>query len=155
MRSGLLRQWRDDYFSVGGWRRPVARRLSAWSSVQCVPLRSRHRDQRRPCADARKWRTLLTFESQSWPAWSGSFVPFTMSPDALLWSLRNSMHAIKTSFGPTERNEGVAFEAAAVLASPGPLGVVTMGTFPLSLIAFGWTTRHNLDNALASRAKSH
>jgi len=61
------------------------------------------------------------------------------------------MDKLKTSFGTTERDEGVAFQAAAVLASPGPLGVVTMGTFPLSLIAFGWSNRRNFDDSLASR----
>jgi len=61
------------------------------------------------------------------------------------------MDNLKTSFGITERDEGVAFQAAAVLASPGPLGVVTMGTFPLSLIPFGWSNRRTLDDSLASR----
>ena len=64
------------------------------------------------------------------------------------------MHTVKTSFSTTERPGGVAFETTSFLASPGPLGVVTMGTFPLSLIAFGWTRRQSFDHALASRSKS-
>jgi hypothetical protein len=60
------------------------------------------------------------------------------------------MHTVKTSFGTIEGNEGVALEAAAVLASPGPLSVVTMGTFPLSLIAFGWIRRQKSDDSLTS-----
>ena len=64
------------------------------------------------------------------------------------------MHTVKTSFNTTERYEGVAFEAAAVLASPGPLGVVTMGTLPWSLIAFGWTSRRNLDDSIAAETRS-
>jgi hypothetical protein len=47
------------------------------------------------------------------------------------------MHTVETSFNTTGRYEAIAFKAAAVLASAGALGVVTMGTFPLSLIAFG------------------
>ncbi len=49
-------------------------------------------------------------------------------------ALPKFMHTVKTSFATIERNEGMAIEAAAVLASPEPLSVVTMGTFPLSLI---------------------
>jgi hypothetical protein len=64
------------------------------------------------------------------------------------------MRTVKTSFATTERYEGVAFEAAAVLASPGLLGVVTMGTFPLSLIAFGWIRRQKSDDPLAARRAS-
>ena len=65
-----------------------------------------------------------------------------------------SMEALRTSFETTERHEGVAFEAAAVLASPGPLGVITMGTLPLSLIAFGWIRRQKSDGSLALRPAS-
>jgi hypothetical protein len=65
-----------------------------------------------------------------------------------------TMNTRKTSFATTERHEGAAFKAAAALASPGPLGVITMGTFPPSLIALGWSRRLNLDHSLDSRAKS-
>ena len=68
--------------------------------------------------------------------------------------LTKSMHTVETSFNSTERYEGVACEAAAVLASPGPLGVVTMGTFPLSLIAFGWIRRQKSDDPVAGRRPS-
>ena len=64
------------------------------------------------------------------------------------------MHTVKTSFSTTKRLESVVFEKASVLTSPGPLGFITMGTFPLSLIAFGWIRRQNLDHALASRSRS-
>ena len=63
---------------------------------------------------------------------------------------QQTMDKVKTSIGPTERCEGVEFEAVAVLSSPGPLGVISMGTLPLSLIAIGWTRRRNLDDALTS-----
>jgi hypothetical protein len=55
------------------------------------------------------------------------------------------MHKINTSGG----YEGTEFETAAVLASLGPLGVVTMGTLPLSLIAFGWLRRRTIEDSLA------
>ena len=64
------------------------------------------------------------------------------------------MHTVKTSFVTTERCEGVAFGAAAVLAPPGPLGVVTMGTFPLSLIAFGRISQQQSDDLIAARRAS-
>jgi hypothetical protein len=60
--------------------------------------------------------------------------------------LTKSMNKLKTSFTTTDRNEGIALEAAAVLASPGPLGFITMGTLPLSVIAFGWIRRQKLDD---------
>jgi hypothetical protein len=60
------------------------------------------------------------------------------------------METVKTCIGNIESCEGIEFEAAAALASPGPLGVVTMGTLPLSLIAIGWTSRRNLDDVLTS-----
>jgi hypothetical protein len=65
-------------------------------------------------------------------------------------ALTKLMHTVKTSFATIERNEGMAIEAAAVLASP--LSVVTMGTFPLSLIAFGWVRRQKSDNSESGRA---
>ena len=93
--------------------------------------------------------TLNQFAASS--ALNGSFVPFTTSPDSLLWSSQKTMHTVKTSFATTERYEDVAIEAAAVLAPRGPLGVVTMGTFPLSLIAFGWISRQQSDDPIAAR----
>jgi hypothetical protein len=60
------------------------------------------------------------------------------------------MNTVKTSFANTERHKGAAFEAAAVLASPGPSGVITMGTFPLSLIAFGWIRRQKSGDPIAT-----
>jgi hypothetical protein len=62
---------------------------------------------------------------------------------------RLSMHKINTSGAPSEGYEGTEFETAAVLASLGPLGVVTMGTLPLSLIAFGWLRRRTMEDSLA------
>jgi hypothetical protein len=61
------------------------------------------------------------------------------------------MHTVRISFGTSERIEGVALEAVAVLTSPAPLIVVARGTFPLSLIAFGWIRRQKSDDSLASR----
>ena len=64
------------------------------------------------------------------------------------------MDTVKTGFATTEQGEDIEFEAAAVLAALGPLGVINMGTLPLSLIALGWIRRQNLDYSLASQAKS-
>jgi hypothetical protein len=62
------------------------------------------------------------------------------------------MEEVETIGVPAKQAEGSKFEAAAVLASPGPLGLGTMGTLPLSLIAFGWIERRNLDDSLSSQA---
>ena len=64
------------------------------------------------------------------------------------------MHTVQIDLGISEMNDSAAFEAAAVFASAGPWGVVTMGTFPSSLVAFGWMRRQNSDNTRASRVKS-
>ena len=65
--------------------------------------------------------------------------------------LTKSMQTVNTSFDITKKHEGVAFEAIAALATPGPWGVITMGTFPLSLIAFGWIRRQKSEGYLALR----
>ncbi|HET7238970.1 MAG TPA: hypothetical protein VFI76_08075 [Terrimicrobiaceae bacterium] len=46
-------------------------------------------------------------------------------------------------------NEGhasVEFKTAALLSSPGSLGLDTMNALPLSVIAFGWIKRQNLED---------
>ena len=52
-----------------------------------------------------------------------------------------------------ERDESLGFAVAAVLASSGLLGVVSMGTFPLSLIALGWIRRRNFDDTVTRQPK--
>ncbi|HEY5706462.1 MAG TPA: hypothetical protein VIS96_12900 [Terrimicrobiaceae bacterium] len=54
---------------------------------------------------------------------------------------------------PGERRESIGFEAAAVLASASPLGIITMGTFPLSLIALGRIRRQHFDDTFGLRPK--
>ena len=56
------------------------------------------------------------------------------------------MEKVKVNAGVTEGYEGIELEAAAVLASPGPLGIVNMGTLPSSLVAFGRTRRKSQDS---------
>ncbi len=50
-----------------------------------------------------------------------------------------------------EGNEGI--EKAAILASAAPLGIVSMTTFPLSLIALGQIRRKQFDDTLTLRPK--
>jgi hypothetical protein len=50
-----------------------------------------------------------------------------------------------------EGDEG--FETAAILASPSPLGITSMGTFPLSLIALGQIRRRDFDDSITPRPK--
>lgn len=50
-----------------------------------------------------------------------------------------------------EGNEGI--ETAAILASAAPLGIVSMTTFPLSLIALGQIRRKQFDDTLTLRPK--
>jgi hypothetical protein len=52
-----------------------------------------------------------------------------------------------------EGDEGVEFETAAVLASASPSGMMTMGTFPLSLIALGQIRRRHFDDTLTLQSK--
>jgi hypothetical protein len=49
--------------------------------------------------------------------------------------------------------EGIEFETAAILASASPLGITTMGAFPLSLIASGQIRRRHFDNSLTLQPK--
>jgi hypothetical protein len=51
----------------------------------------------------------------------------------------------------TEGDEGIGFETPAILASPSPLGIIAMGTFPLSLIALGQSRRRHFDDTLTLR----
>ena len=44
-------------------------------------------------------------------------------------------------------------ETAAILASASPLGIIPMGTFPLSLIALGKIRRRHFDVTLTLRPK--
>jgi hypothetical protein len=55
--------------------------------------------------------------------------------------------------GLIEGNEGI--ETAAILASASPLGMVTMATFPLSLIALGRIWRKQFDDTLTLRPKTN
>jgi hypothetical protein len=65
--------------------------------------------------------------------------------------LRNTMkESAKTS---SSGSEGVEFETAAILASASPLGINTMGAFPLSLIALGQIRRRQFDETLTLRPK--
>ena len=50
-----------------------------------------------------------------------------------------------------EGDKGAGSETAAILASAGPLGITTMGAFPLSLIALGQITRRHFDDTLTVR----
>ena len=50
-----------------------------------------------------------------------------------------------------EGDEGAGSETVAILASAGPLGITTMGAFPLSLIALGQITRRHFDDTLTVR----
>ena len=50
-------------------------------------------------------------------------------------------------------NEGIEFETAAILASAAMLGIVSMTTFPLSLIALGQIRRKQFDDTLTLRPK--
>jgi hypothetical protein len=52
-----------------------------------------------------------------------------------------------------EGDEGIGSETAAILASASPLGITTMGAFPLSLIALGQITRRHFDDTLTLRPK--
>jgi hypothetical protein len=61
---------------------------------------------------------------------------------------------------PKSSGDGVApiggdeeMETVAVLASASPLSIITMGTFPLSLIALGHLRRRNFDQTLSLRPK--
>jgi hypothetical protein len=45
---------------------------------------------------------------------------------------------------PEDGDPGLGFETAVLLASVSPLSIVTMGTFPLSLIARGRMSRQHL-----------
>ena len=46
-------------------------------------------------------------------------------------------------------------ETAAILASADPLGIVTMATFPLSLIALGRTRFRQFEDTLTLRPKTN
>jgi hypothetical protein len=50
-----------------------------------------------------------------------------------------------------EGDKGI--ETAAILASASPLGIIPMGTFPLSLIALGQIRRRHFDDTLTLRPK--
>jgi hypothetical protein len=52
-----------------------------------------------------------------------------------------------------EGDEGIGSETEAILASPSPLGITAMGTFPLSLIALGQIRRRHFDDSLTLRPK--
>ena len=52
-----------------------------------------------------------------------------------------------------EGDEGIVSETAAILASASPLGITTMGAFPLSLIALGQIRRRHFDDTLTLRPK--
>lgn len=55
--------------------------------------------------------------------------------------------------GLIEGNKGI--ETAAILASADPLGIVTMATFPLSLIALGRTRFRQFEDTLTLRPKTN
>ena len=71
---------------------------------------------------------------------------FTMTKSTLTMTKSS-----KAGIALIEREEG--FETAAILASPSPLVIAAMGTFPLSLIAFGHIRRRHLDDSLTPRPK--
>ena len=71
---------------------------------------------------------------------------FTMTKSTLTMTKSS-----KAGIALIEREEG--FETAAILASPSPLVIAAMGTFPLSLIAFGQIRRRHLDDSPTPRPK--
>ena len=54
-----------------------------------------------------------------------------------------------------EGGQGIGFETAAIAASASPLGIISMGTFPSSLIASGRITRRDFDDAFTLRPNSN
>jgi hypothetical protein len=66
--------------------------------------------------------------------------------------LSNTMNeSAKTS---SSGSEGIGFETAAIHASASPLGINTMGAFPLSVIALGQIRRRQFDETLTLRPKA-
>jgi hypothetical protein len=81
-----------------------------------------------------------------YPDFTGSFVPFTIPAGASTFGRNEmSMQSIKYCARIHEGHASIEFKAAALLASPGSLGLDTMNALPLSVIAFGWIKRQNLD----------
>ena len=73
---------------------------------------------------------------------------------------RNTLTKIKTKTAPStdgvafiDGDEDIACERAAMFASVSPLGIVAMGTFPLSLVAWGQISRRRFDDSLTPRPK--
>jgi len=56
---------------------------------------------------------------------------------------------------PANGDEGIGFETAVLLASVSPLSIVTMGTFPSSLIAWGRMRRQHFDDSLSLEANKN
>ena len=56
---------------------------------------------------------------------------------------------------PANGDEGIGFKTAVLLASVSPLSIVTMGTFPLSLIAWGRIRCQHFDGPLSLEANKN
>jgi len=81
------------------------------------------------------------------PAERNSKGEFTMTKHTLI-----TTKSSKDRIALIEGDEGIiGSETAAILASPSPLGITTMGTFPLSLIALGKIRRRHFDDTLTLR----
>lgn len=59
----------------------------------------------------------------------------------------------RSGLAPIDGGEEIGFEIAGILASAGPLSIITMGTFPLSIIALGHIMRRHFDGTPHSATK--